>query len=158
MDDDFLSKEQSSRQGKSISRSASAIDRSIPMVSRHPVAFGRPSARTRQGPSFPGEEDGFDLASLPACSPACPPENKTIETHGARGNVEGERMWGAAHGQTVNEPSSPNPLPFHLDRSSRGPRRRSAEVGRLRRAASTEVVPVRPLLPGVPRTLDQDNQ
>lgn len=38
-----------------------------PVVTGHPVVFGRPSTRTRQGPSFPGEEDGFDLARSLAC-------------------------------------------------------------------------------------------
>jgi len=56
-----------------------------PTISRHPVAFGRSSTRTRQGPSFPGEEDGFDLARLLAY----PPENKTIETYRVRGTSKG---------------------------------------------------------------------
>lgn len=130
------------------------------VVSGHPVAFGRPSTRTRQGPSFPGEEDGFDLARLPACClPACPlarPENKTIETHGARGTWKR-----SVCGARLMVRRSMNPLPLTPPPVSPRPiiSRTSPSFGRGRTTSpgcSTEVVSVRPPLPGVPKTLDQD--
>lgn len=90
---------------------------------RAPCIFERPSAdQTRQGPSFVGKKAVILLAA----------REQNDRNLRARGSWKGRYMWGAAHGQTVNEPSPLNPLPFHLDRSSREPRRRSAEVGRLR--------------------------
>lgn len=94
----------------------------------HTLSEGLPRTRGKDLLSR-GRDDGFDLARRSRTKRPKRPTNEGKRRRGAY-------MWGAAHGQTVNEPSSPrlpSPHPFH-DRSSRRPRCCSAEVGRLRRA------------------------